>query len=76
MVKYIKFTQSPDPKFKDTVKEDALEIISSLNKLAKANIVKPHDLSFAKRVETYIRQHNAVAGSELVGLRRVLLCYG
>lgn len=64
---------SQDPKFKDTTKEDALELISSINKLAKHNIAKPQDVAFAKRVETYIRQHNAVAVSELIGLRRVVL---
>jgi hypothetical protein len=75
MEKYIKFANYSNPKSKDTIKEDALEIISSINKLAKAGLVKANDLAFAKRVEDYIRKHNAVATSELVGLRRVLLRY-
>jgi hypothetical protein len=75
MTKHIKFVASADPKFKDTVKEDALELISSIHKLAKHNIAKPQDVAFAKRVQDYIKAHNAVGGSELLGLRRVVLRY-
>lgn len=74
MTKFIKF--NPSPKSKDVVKEDAIELIQSIHKLAKHNIAKPHHVEFAKRVETYIRQHNAVSVSELIGLRRVVLSFG